>query len=178
MTVKPVKSEDSWRRLTVKSVEWHKSEDIAYIWRFLASNDIYLQQIVLNFSSHWLLLTAILILELDCFYCFIALLSYLRPVRRHYYQFCDFALEKVPPFGSSGWEGSSLGFECIILRRFLPLTSFYRPSNFAFEKVSPFGCSGWEGYFLGHECIMWWSVTHAVIRGVERAIWGRSGELR
>ena len=90
----------------------------------------------------------------------------------------DFALERVLPFGSSGWEGSSLGLKCIILRRSLPLTSLYRPSNFAVEKVSPFGCSGREGYFLGLECIMWWSVTHAVIRGVERAIWGRNGELR
>ena len=106
--------------------------------------DSYLQPTVLNsfqcvISSYRLLLTPTLILEL------VALLSYLQPGRRYHYQFCDFALEKVSPFGCSGWEGSSLGLECIILRRFLPLTSFYRPSNFAFEKVSPFGCSGWEG---------------------------------
>ena len=125
MTVKPVAwhiSEDSWRRVT----SWTSAAIVYHLPRYW----------FWNWSYH-LPFTPILILELDCFYCFIALLSYLRPVRLHYYQFCDLAL----------------------------------------EKVSSFGCSGWEGYFLGLECIMWWSVTYAVIRGVERA-WARMPSSR
>ena len=129
--------------------------------------DSYLQPTVLNsfqcvISSYRLLLTPTLILEL------VALLFYLQPGRRYHYQFwyhydyCLIYSQFVDTITNSG----------------IITTSFCRPSDFALEKVSPFGCSGWESSSLGLECIMWWSVTHAVIRGVERAIWGRSGELR